>query len=233
MTSNPMISKTATGNRPDPSDAGQASPEARQGLAPPVTLDGRPLLFLAVEGSAATPGACPVAIAWTKVPAMRAGGHLIQPTTDWLDKAWDHRHLASLGLPHDRIMASGTPAGAVALMAQASVRDHCLVMQQPALETPWLAELLLLQPDDICIKTISLTSLALLLADRIGLDEHAFAAVAADLWFRLLARRKAADGWAHDAAMLIQALLDEGVSRGIETSATIALRRRQSGCCSD
>jgi hypothetical protein len=212
--------------------AGALAPGRLQGLHPPISLDGRPLLFVAVEGSALMMNACPISIAYTANAASLPASHLIRPTADWGDKNWDHAHLSEIGQNYDDLLKRGAPAVAVAEAAQAAADEHCLVMQQPGLEKIWLTELLLLQPADIRLSTVSLTSLAILLADRIGLDEDALAGTVAGRWFKLIARRKAPADWVIAAAALVQMLLDEGVRRGLiekDTPVVLKAPERASG----
>jgi hypothetical protein len=216
MTNDPKSGTTATN-----SDASAATepdgptPVPSSGLRPPVLLDGRPLLFMAVDGSAAMMNAWPVRLAWTTGDEGRPASHLLRPTVDWTDKTWDPEHFARLGLSYKDVMAQGAPAAPIAAAAQDAVRDACVVMQLPGIEKIWLMELLVLQPEDICLKTISLTSLALLLAGRLGLDDDAFIAVASQRWFRLLTKNTTPDAWVQGAALLIQAVLDDAVRRGL------------------
>jgi hypothetical protein len=216
MTNDPNSGTTATDN--DASAATEPdgpTPVPSSGLRPPVSLNGRPLLFIAVDGSAAMMNAWPVRIAWTTGVEGRPTSHLLRPTVDWTDKTWDPEHFARLRLSYKDVMAQGAPAAPIAAAAQDAVRDACVVMQLPGIEKIWLTELLVLQSEDICFKTISLTSLALLLARHLGLDDDAFMAVASRRWFRLLTKHLAPDAWVQGAALLIQAVLDDAVRRGL------------------
>jgi hypothetical protein len=215
MTNNPRSGTTATDNDASATDPGDPTSRPSSRLRPPVSLDGRPVLFMAVDGSAAMMNAWPVRIAWTTGVGFPLTSHVLRPTVDWTDKTWDPEYFAKLNLSCDDVMAHGAPATPIAAAAQNAVREACVVMQLPGIEKIWLTELLVLQPEDICLKTISLTSLALLLAGRLGLDDDAFMAVASQRWFSLLTKNLAPDAWVQGAALLIQAVLDDAVRRGL------------------
>jgi hypothetical protein len=215
MTNDPKSETTATNNDASATDPGDPTSRSSSGLRPSVSLNGRPLLFIAVDGSAAMMNAWPVRIAWITGLEARPASHLLRPTVDWTDKTWDPEHFARLGLSYDDVVVRGSPAAPIAVIAQDAVRDACMVMQQPGIEKIWLTELLVLQPEDICLKTISLTSLALLLVGHLSLNDDAFMAVASTLWFRLLTKNLTPDAWVQGAALLIQAVLDDAVRRGL------------------
>jgi hypothetical protein len=216
MTNDPKSGTTATNNDASAAtDPDGPTPGPSSGLRPPLSLDGRPVLFMAVDGSAAMMNAWPIRIAWTTGVESLPTSHMLRPTVDWTDKTWDPEHFGRLGLAYDDVVVRGSPAAPIAAKAQNAVREACVVMQLPGIEKIWLTELLVLQPDDICLKTISLTSLALLLASCLGLDDDAFMAVASQRWFSLLTKNLTPDAWVQGAALLIQAVLDDAVRRGL------------------
>jgi hypothetical protein len=216
MTNDPKSGTTATNNdAASTMGSGHPTSEPSARLCPPVSLDGRPLLFMAVDGSAAMMNAWPVRIAWTTGVGASPTSHLLRPTVDWTDKTWDPEHFAKLGLSYEDVMVRGSAAAPIAAAAQDAVRDACVVMQLPGIEKIWLMELLVLQPEDIRLRTISLTSLALLLAGHLGLNDDAFMAVASERWFRLLTKNLTPDAWVQGAALLIQAVLEDAVHRGL------------------
>jgi hypothetical protein len=197
-----------------------------RGLRPPVTLDGKPLLFMAVAGSALTANACPIAIAWTDGPKGPVASNVILPSADWMDKAWDLDHLADGSFSQQDLTTYGEPAARVANAAGAAIKGKLLVMLQPGLERLWLTELLVLRGQDICFDTTSLTSLALKLAAHVGLSDDAFVKLVAKRWFKLLMRQPTTI-WTTGAPQLIQMLLDEAIRRKlIDPARAIRLKSR-------
>jgi hypothetical protein len=188
-------------------------------------LDGKRLIFVAVEGLAEMPNAFPVLVGWRQGLHGLPNIHALKPDPGWTDRPWDDEHVTGPGLSRDNLTKTGTPAAAIAGLVNGAISDHCLVMQQPGLEKPWLAELLVLQPADVCIETINWTTLALLLADHIRLDEDTFINVVLNHWFRMLVKRTSIEPWTLAAPLLIQIILDETIRRGlIQPDMSIELR---------
>ncbi len=199
----------------------------RKDLVPPVTLNDRAIIFMAVQGSAQMPNATPLRIAWCASQADLLEDYVIRPMPDWADKAWDYEHTNDHGATREDLLQFGVPAERVAKLAQAATKGRCLVMHLPGLERLWLTELLTLQAEDICFETTDVIGLALQIASHCGLDDNTFVDIVTDGWAKLLLKRKEPDDWAKAAPVLIQLLLDEAVRSGkINPAEPIRLKSR-------
>ncbi len=195
---------------------------------PTITLNGQPLLFAAVEGSAFAIDAYPISLGWRANALELHWSSLVCPDPMWADKPWDSHRVARLGLTNERLRHDGNVASSAAVAAAAAIDDHCLVMQLPTIECVWLTELLKLQPRAANFGAIGITDLAILLKQELGIGKDRFIQLVIDDWFALLGQRPALDDWLLRASSLIDVILDDAISRGrLERGRTIALRRTE------
>ncbi len=222
------MSTNRAGHKTDERKKLRSRTEKDNAPRPTITLNGQPLLFTAVEGSAFAVDAHPISIAWRTNANGLHWSSLVCPAPMWVDKPWDSHRVARLGLTNERLRHNGNVASTVAVAAAAAIDGHCLVMQLPTLECVWLRELLMLQPRTPNFGAIGITDLAILLKREISIGEDRFIQLVIDDWFALLGQRLALDDWLLRASSLIDVILDDAVSRGrLVRGRTIALRRTE------
>jgi hypothetical protein len=193
-----------------------------------VTLDGRPLVFAALQASAHLPGGYPIAIAWTQGANATLTARLIRPASEWMHRPWDDRLEVRQGLSRDALLQHATPAPAVAVEASAAFDSSVVVTALPGFERIWLAELYTQAPIPGYPDVVGAGDLALLMAQHLGIPDAEFASIAATLFFRLY-RPGPAGVTARACAALVQALLDyAGRERLIDPAVGLALERHPS-----
>jgi hypothetical protein len=201
-------------------------PDNRQpgsNIHPPVTIGGKPLLFVTCEPSAVTPNSYPLAAAWTTGPTASITHRLIKPLSDWTDRAWDYDAQQRHGIDQRHLFDHGVPCTRVAEELGTLLETHIAISVVVGLERQWLGELMLLLPDDVQIQTLSLIDLVLAIGTHTGVDDQTLALHAAGDWARALQDVDAAERVAR-WAKLVQATLDVALLlKRIGTRTTIYL----------
>jgi hypothetical protein len=203
-------------------------------IHPPVTIGGKPLLFVTCEASAVTPNSYPLAAAWTTGPSALVTHRLIKPISDWTDRAWDYDAQQRHGIDQRHLFDHGVPGTRVAEELGTLLETHIAISVVVGLERQWLGELMLLLPEDTRIQTLSLIDLVLAIGTHTGVDDQTLALHAAGKWARALQDVAAAERVAR-WAKLVQATLDVAVllkridaRKTIDLPATL-LRRTHKG----